>query len=114
MRTHSVKAMLAKVVGIGVLAGVAAVAMPQRAEAQSFAVGVQFGGPAYYGYGYGPRAEGYYAHERWEHGRWERERAEAYARQQAWIEHERREAWRAHERHEAYAHGYGYYGPYGR
>ena len=43
MRTHSVKAMLAKVVGIGVLAGVAAVAMPQRAEAQSFAVGRMWG-----------------------------------------------------------------------
>ena len=108
MTTQGVKAVLAKVIGIGVLAGAVAIVMPQRAEAQQFAVGVQVGGPVY-GYGYGPRPD-YYAHQRWEHEQHERE--EAYARQQAWIAHERREAWERER-----FHGYdrdgdrgGYYG----
>ena len=109
MTTQGVKAMLAKVIGIGVLAGAVAVVMPQRAEAQQFAVGVQIGGPAY-GYGYGPRAD-FYAHERWEHE--QHERAEAYARQQAWVAHEQHEAWE-HARYHDHDHDHdgdrGYYG----
>ena len=69
---------------MGVLAGAVAIAMPRRAEAQPFAVGVQFGGPVYE-YGYGPRAE-FYAHERWE-------------REQARLAHER----------ERFRHRYGYW-----
>jgi hypothetical protein len=71
MKITNVKAMAAKGVTVGLLAGVFALAAPARADAQQFAVGVQVGYP-HYGY-YGPD---YYAHLRFEqerrHAEWVR------------------------------------------
>ena len=80
-----------KAAAAAVLAGVVLLATPSKAHAQQFAVGVQFGQPAY---GYANRPGPGYG----EHLRWERERAEI-ARRDAWIRHEQ---W---ERHEAWDRG---------
>ena len=89
MKLTSVKSMMAKGVTVGLLAGAIALASPAKAEAQQFAVGVQFGSPAY---GYVAPGD-YYA----------RQRYEAYWREQARLQHEawvRQQAW---ERQHAYA-----------
>lgn len=99
MRIQNVKAMFLKVTTAAVLAGAVLIAAP-KANAQHFAVGVQFGAPAY-GYNYGPAygpGPGYY-----EHLRWEREQA-AIARRDAWIQQERWEHRNAWERQEAWEH----------
>jgi hypothetical protein len=98
MKLTSVKSMMAKGVTVGLLAGAIALAAPAKAEAQQFAVGVQFGSPAY---GYVAPGD-YYARQRYEELCRERAFAaqQAYARQQAWARHE---AW---ERHEALEHRY--------
>jgi hypothetical protein len=85
-----------KGVTVGLVAGAVALAAPAKAQAQQFAVGVQFGSPVY-GYD-GPRD--YYARQRYEELCRQRAFAaqQAYARQQAWAQHE---AW---ERHEAFEH----------
>jgi hypothetical protein len=86
MKLTSVKSMLMKGVMVGMVAGAVALAAPAKAQAQQFAVGVQFGSPSY-GYD-GPRD--YYARQR------AFEAQQAYARQQAWARHEafeRQEAW---------------------
>ncbi len=89
MRIQNVKAMFLKVTTAAVLAGAVFVAAP-KANAQQFAVGVQFGAPAYGyndGYDYGARL------------RWEREQAEI-ARRDAFFRHEqweRHEAWEHHD-----------------
>ena len=89
MRIQNVKATFLKVTTATVLAGAVLVAAP-KANAQQFAVGVQFGAPAYgYNNGYG------------DHLRWEREQA-AIARRDAFIRHEQ---W---ERHEAWEHSDGW------
>jgi hypothetical protein len=88
MTTTNVKAMIAKGVTVGLLAGAVALAAPAKAEAQQFAVGVQFGAP-YYG-------NDYYA----------RQRYEEYYRQQAWIQHERQEAWERQQAYDRYAYGF--------
>ncbi|SNS23506.1 hypothetical protein SAMN05421770_101104 [Granulicella rosea] len=84
MTITNVKAMVAKVLTVGVLAGAVVMAAPAKAEAQGFAVGVRFGapvrpvyvapryyGPRYvvpaYGYGYGYRHDGW-AYDRYHHG----------------------------------------------
>src|SRR5215470_19547975 len=88
MKLTSIKSMIAKGVTVGLLAGAVALAAPAKAEAQQFAVGVQFGSPSY---GYVAPAD-YYA----------RQRYEAYCREQARLQHEawlRHEAW---ERQQAY------------
>jgi hypothetical protein len=86
MKLTSVKAMIVKGVTVGFLAGAVALALPAKADAQQFAVGVQFGSPTY---GYVVPAD-YYARQRYEALRRQRafEAQQAYARQQAWARHE--------------------------
>ena len=83
MKLTNVKAMVAKSLAVGLLAGAFVLASPAKADAQQFAIGVQFGAPVYNGY-YG----GYnniYARQRYEQIRRQRafEAQQAYARQQA-------------------------------
>jgi hypothetical protein len=79
----NMKAKAATVLAAGFLAGALVMAAPTKAEAQGFAVGVQFGGPRYHRgpvYAYGPRyahppvvyGPGYYGyrHDRWHRGYW--------------------------------------------
>ena len=87
MKLTSVKSMLKKGLAVGLLSGAVALAAPAKAEAQRFAVGVQFGSPyPYYG-------GDYYA----------RQRYEEYCRQRAWAQHEALERHEAWERQQAYA-----------
>ena len=88
MKLTSVKSMMAKGVTVGLLAGAIALAAPAKAEAQQFAVGVQFGSPAY---GYVAPGD-YYA----------RQRYEEYCRQQARLQHDAWVRQQAYNRH-AYA-----------
>jgi hypothetical protein len=81
MKITNVKAMVAKGVTVGLLAGAFVLAAPAKADAQQFGVGVQVGSPHYYG-------PDYYARLRFEQ---ERRHAE-------WV--------RAHE-FNRYHHGYG-------
>ena len=94
MTITNVKAMLVNGVTVGLVAGALVLAAPAKANAQQFAVGVQFGSP---GYGYTTHGD-YYARQRYEELCRERAFAaqQAYARQQAWAQHE------AFERHEAW------------
>src|ERR1700759_1242759 len=62
MKLTNAKAMIAKGVTVGLLAGAGALAVPATAQAQQFAVGVQFGSP---NYGYVAPAD-YYARQRYE------------------------------------------------
>jgi hypothetical protein len=107
MKLTSVKSMLMKGVTVGLVAGAVALAAPAKAQAQQFAVGVQFGSP---GYGYSSNGD-YYARQRYEElcRRRAFEAQQAYARQQAWAQHE---AWERHEgweRQQAFGrYGYGY------
>jgi hypothetical protein len=89
MKLTSVKSMVTKGVTVGLLAGAIALAAPAKAEAQQFAVGVQFGSPAY---GYVAPGD-YYA----------RQRYEEYCRQQARLQHE---AWVRQQAYNRYAHAY--------
>ena len=96
MKLTNVKAMVAKVMTVGMLGGALVLAAPAKAQAQGLTLGVQVGYPAY---GYG---RDYY-----ERPRCERERREAFLREQAW---ERHQAWLRHqawEREHRY-YGYGY------
>ena len=86
MKLTSVKSMLIRGVTVGVLAGAVVLTAPAKAEAQQFAVGVQFGAP---GYGYYAPGD-YYARQR------------AFAAQQAWAQHEAWDRHEAFERQEAY------------
>jgi hypothetical protein len=97
MKLTSIKSMLIKGVTVGLVAGAVALAAPAKAEAQQFAVGVQFGSPSY-GY-YNPGD--YYARQRYEELCRERAFAaqQAYARQQAWAQHEAWERQRAFGRY---------------
>ncbi len=102
MTITNVKAMVAKVLTVGFLAGAFVMAAPAKAEAQGFAVGVRFGAPVYvapryvalvYGYGYGYDVR----------------------RHDEWVRHEEFERQRAFERerdYDRYHHGpaYGYRG----
>jgi hypothetical protein len=100
MKLTSVKSMLMKGVTVGLVAGAVALAAPAKAQAQQFAVGVQFGSP---GYGYVVPGD-YYARQRYEELCRQRafEAQQAYARQQAWAQHEAWERHEAFERQEAY------------
>jgi hypothetical protein len=103
MKLTEKKGIVAKTLMVALAAGTLAFAGTQKAQAQ-WAVGVQFGQPAYTR-GYYPaydrdyyrnheareayaRRQAYLAHERWEH-----EQREAYARQQAYYQHQRHEQW---------------------
>jgi hypothetical protein len=72
MKITNVKAMVAKGVTVGLLAGAFVLAAPAKADAQQFAVGVQVGYPQY----------GYYDHVRFERERRHEEwvRAHEYRR----------------------------------
>lgn len=88
MKLTNVKAMIAKAMTVGLLAGAVMLAAPAKADAQPVVVGVQVGYPQY-GYGY-------------DHFRFEQERRrEEFLRHEAWV--------RAHE-YGRYNYGYGYYG----
>ena len=106
MKITNVKAMVAKVMTVGMLAGAFVLAAPAKAQAQ-VAFGVQVGG-GYPTYDYSRRD--YYDHLRYEQARQAQIYAEqqAFARQQAWAQHE---AWERHEREEARERqAYGRYG----
>jgi hypothetical protein len=90
MKLASVKSMLIKGVTVGLLAGAVVLTAPAKAEAQQFAVGVQFGAP---GYGYYAPGDSY-----------ARQRYEALCRERAF------EAQQAYARHEAWEHGRFAYG----
>src|SRR5436305_14683502 len=92
MKLTSVKSMVLKGLTVGVVAGAVALAAPVKAQAQQWAVGVQFGSPSYGSYA----PADYYARQRYEELCRERAFAaqQAYARQQAWA---RRQAWARHE-----------------
>jgi hypothetical protein len=101
MKVMNVKAMVAKVMTAGLLAGAFALAAPVKAEAQGFAVGVQVGYPQY----------DYSRRDHYDHLRFEQERRESYLRQQEWqrrqafIRHEawqRREAYLRHRDHDRF------------
>jgi hypothetical protein len=96
MKIPNVKAMVAKAVTVGMVAGALMLAGPTKAQAQQFGFGVQFGGPRYV-----QPAPGFWARRAWER--------EQIARREAAIRHE--EWVRAH-RFEGRPHGggYGYYG----
>ena len=79
MKVMNVKAMVAKVMTVGLLAGAFAVAAPVKADAQGFAVGVQVGYPRY----------DYSLRDYYDHLRFEEARRAAFIRQQEW---ERRQA----------------------
>jgi hypothetical protein len=101
MKLTHVKAMVAKGMTVGLLAGAFMLAAPAKAHAQGFAVGIQVGNPSY---DYGRR-------DYYERIRYEQERRAAFLRQQEW---ERRQAFLRHEaweRQQAYGrYGYGYHG----
>jgi hypothetical protein len=84
MKITNVKAMVAKSVTVGLLAGAFVLAAPAKADAQRFVVGVQVGHPHY----------DYVRHDYYDHVRFEQER-----RHEEWV--------RAHERDH---YRYGYYG----
>ena len=96
MTNSNVKTMVAKVLMAGSLAGAFAMAAPVHAEAQQFAVGVQFGGPRVE-----CRHDDYYRVERYD-----RLRAEEFRRHEAF---ERREEWRRAHEYRGYNRG-GWYG----
>ena len=103
MKLTNVKAMVAKGLTVGLLAGAFVLAAPAKAEAQQFAIGVQFGAPVYNGYNNG--YNDYYARQR------------AYEAQRAWAQHEARERHEVWEHQRAYGYGngngYGYGNGYG-
>jgi hypothetical protein len=101
MKIANVKGVVAKLMMTGLAAGAFIAASPATAEAQQFAVGVQYGQPAYapaYAYDRDDRRfdrDDY--RQREEFG--EREAREEFLRRQAYLQHERweHEQWeRAH------------------
>ncbi len=86
MKLTSIKSMMAKGVAVGLLTVAVALAAPAKAEAQQFAIGVQFGSPVY---GYVAPGD-YYA----------RQRYEAYCREQAHLQHEALVRQQAHNRYD--------------
>jgi hypothetical protein len=96
MKLANVKSMLVKGMTVGLLAGAVALVAPAKAQAQQFAVGVQFGSPGYSYYNPGD----YYARQRYEELCRQRafEAQQAYARHEAWERHEAFERQEAHGR----------------
>ncbi len=85
MRLTNVKAMVAKAMTIGLLAGAFAMAAPVKAQAQAFAFGVEVGHPRY----------DVYRHDRFD--RFDHVRAEEIRRHEEFV---RQEEWRrAHDFH---------------
>lgn len=77
MKITNVKAMVAKGVTVGLLAGAFVLAAPAKADAQQFAVGVRVGYPAYGYPAYGYPARGYYGPDYYARQRFEQERRHA-------------------------------------
>jgi hypothetical protein len=73
MKVTNVKAMVAKGVTVGLLAGAFVLAIPAKADAQQFAVGVQVGSPHY-----DHARRDYYDHLRFEQERRREERVRAH------------------------------------
>ena len=108
MKIATIKSLAAKFAITGLAAGAFLLASPAQSQAQQFAVGVQFGHPAYVvdrdDYRYD---RDYRAREEFR----EHEAREAYARRQAYLAHERweaeqRERRQAYLRHEYWEHRY--------
>jgi hypothetical protein len=78
MKVMNVKAMVAKVMTVGLLAGAFAVVAPVKADAQGFAVGVQVGYPRY----------DYSRRDYYDHLRFEEAPRAAFIRQQEWERHQ--------------------------
>jgi hypothetical protein len=75
MKITNIKAMVAKGVTVGLLAGAFVLTAPAKADAQQFAVGVRVGNPGYFGYpANGYPAYGYYGPDYYARLRFERER----------------------------------------
>ncbi len=116
MTISGVKAMVGKMIAIGLVAGAVALVAPAKAEAQHFAIGVQFG-PSYHDEG----RRDYYERERYERERAAIAQHEAWERHERWEQHERRERWeraREYGRDRGYSgygdqNGYGYNGQNG-
>jgi len=96
MKLSNVKAIVAKAMTVGMLAGAFVLAAPTKAQAQGIGVRVQVGYPPY---GY---SRDYYERLRWERERRDAFRQQAWERQQAWLRHN---AW---ERDHRYGYGYRY------
>ncbi len=97
MKLSGVKAMVSKVMAVGLVAGAFALVAPVKAEAQQYGIGVQIG-PSGYEQG---RWNGYEG-ERYERQREAIERHEAWERQRAWEQHERWEHAREYYRGRGY------------
>jgi hypothetical protein len=96
MKITNVKAIVAKAVTVSLLAGVFALAAPVKAQAEQFAVGVQFGYPHY----------DYYARrDYYDHLRFEQER-----RHDEWVRAHDRDRYRDHHDHDRYRDDRGYRG----
>jgi hypothetical protein len=106
------KAIVAKAMTVGLLAGAFVLAAPTKAQAQGFAIGVQVGGPHYNYVGqsyYDGGRRDYYQRERFEQERREIARQEAYQRQRQFEQHlawQRAHDYRFHDR--GYRDGYGW------
>ena len=104
MKIANVKALVAKLMMVGLAAGAFAAVSPATAQAQQFAVGVQLGHPAYVvdhdGYRY-DRDD--YRYDRDDSRRREefreREAREGYARRQAYLRHEQWEHEQSERQH---------------
>jgi hypothetical protein len=103
--TTQIKSMLKKTMAVGLVAGALSLAGAVKADAQQFAVGVQFGTPVY-GYAAPAYGSGYYANDYYARQRYERERREAFERRQAWL---RQQQWMERQRHEAWAREHRYH-----
>ncbi|HEX9198034.1 MAG TPA: hypothetical protein VF865_00625 [Acidobacteriaceae bacterium] len=103
MKIANVKGMVAKLMMVGLAAGAFVAASSATAQAQQFAVGVQFGHPAYVTtYAYDRDGYRYYDRD----GRRYYDRDD-YRRSEAFREHEAREAFerrQAYLRHEQWEH----------
>ena len=100
MNNSNVKAIIAKGMAVGLLAGAFVMTGTSKAQAQGLGVGIQIGYPHY---DYSRRDA--YEHQRFEQARREQfERQQAFARHEAWERHERIEAMRAREFR--FRHGY--------
>ena len=107
------KAMVAKGLTVGLLAGAFVLAAPTKAQAQ-FAIGVQVGGP-HYDYArqdyYDGGRRGYYEHERLDQERREIARQQAFERQREFDQHlawQRAHDYRFRGHDDRYRDGYGW------
>ena len=106
MKIANTKGLVTKGMMVVLAAGTVMFAGAAKAQAQQFAVGVQFGQPEYvvpaYVYdrdGYRDRDDyRYYRDDRWREEAREREQREEFARRQAYFRQEQHERWE-HQQH---------------